>query len=128
MSRDKDKVPDTDEESWAAWRYEFGSPDRNEQDFKELLLISPLHNVNNMSTYPATLLLTTEDDSFIPPQHSYKYLAQLQNIAGQNKEQTNPLLIRILPQTPSSEKTRAREAFSKAVDIFTFIGMHTATK
>lgn len=59
--------------------------------FKNLLSYSPLHNIKEHINYPATLIMTSENDDRVPPFHSYKFAAKLQN----RKSQINPVLIRI---------------------------------
>jgi prolyl oligopeptidase len=68
----------------AFWQNEYGTPG-NEQDFKNLLAYSPVHNVKNGVVYPAVLLVTGKNDDRVPPFNSFKFLAQLQEkSAGAN--------------------------------------------
>ena len=50
----------------------------NYVDFKNLLSYSPLHNLKSEVDYPATLIITSENDDRVPHLHSYKFLASLQ--------------------------------------------------
>jgi prolyl oligopeptidase len=59
--------------------------------FINLLSYSPLHNIKNNIDYPATLIMTSENDDRVPPLHSYKFVAKLQNRAAQK----NPILLRV---------------------------------
>jgi len=69
---------------------EYGNP-QNEEEYHYLLNYSPLHNVKNNVHYPATLITTGMKDDIVPPWHSFKFAATLQNAqAGEN-----PILIRI---------------------------------
>jgi prolyl oligopeptidase len=52
---------------------------------------SPLHNIKDSVNYPATLIMTSEYDDRVPPLHSYKFAAKLQN----RSSQTNPILLRV---------------------------------
>lgn len=56
---------------------EFGSPS-NFEDFINLKSYSPLHNVKKGVKYPNVLLITGDKDDRVPPMHSYKFLAELQ--------------------------------------------------
>jgi len=56
---------------------EFGVP-TNEEDYKNLKSYSPLHNIKDNVKYPNLLLITGADDDRVPPMHSYKFLATLQ--------------------------------------------------
>ncbi len=63
---------------------EYGTSNDSIQ-FKNLLKYSPLHNVKSKVDYPATLLLTAQNDDRVPPFHSYKFLAALQANADNTK-------------------------------------------
>lgn len=58
---------------------EFGQPD-TEEDYKNLKSYSPLHQLKEGVRYPNTLLLTGDSDDRVPPHHSYKFLAKLQEV------------------------------------------------
>ncbi len=60
-------------------------------DFINMLSYSPLHNIKNNINYPAMLILTSENDERVPPFHSYKFAAKLQN----REAQKNPILINV---------------------------------
>ncbi|MBG7631670.1 MAG: S9 family peptidase, partial [Bacteroidetes bacterium] len=67
---------------------EFGSV-KNEIEFKNLLSYSPYHGIDNTINYPSMLIVTGSDDNRVPPYHSYKFAAKLQN----NPSQKNPILL-----------------------------------
>jgi prolyl oligopeptidase len=56
---------------------------KKELDFKNLLSYSPYHNVKKDVNYPTTLIITSENDDRVPPLHSYKFAAALQNRIAQ---------------------------------------------
>jgi prolyl oligopeptidase len=58
--------------------------------FSRLLAYSPLHNIDENISYPAMLIMTSENDDRVPPFHSYKFAAKMQNLASQK----NPVLLR----------------------------------
>jgi prolyl oligopeptidase len=60
-------------------------------DFINLLSYSPLHNIKEDINYPAMLVLTSENDERVPPFHSYKFVAKLQNRTAQK----NPILLNV---------------------------------
>lgn len=74
-----------------AWVVEYGSSERNEEEFKNLLAISPLHNLKEGVSYPATMVLTADHDDRVVPAHSFKYAATLQ----EKHKGSNPVMIRI---------------------------------
>lgn len=61
---------------------EFGTSDIKEE-FEVLKQYSPYHNITHKN-YPAVLVLTSKNDDRVPPFHSYKYIAQLQNKTPEN--------------------------------------------
>jgi len=56
---------------------EFGSVENNDE-YENLKSYSPLHNIKEGVHYPNILLITGENDDRVPPFHSYKFLASLQ--------------------------------------------------
>jgi Serine proteases of the peptidase family S9A len=74
----------------SAWKVDYGSSE-NKEEFNYLLGYSPLHNVMEGTSYPATLITTGDHDDRVVPAHSFKFAAELQ--AKQNGN--NPILIRI---------------------------------
>ncbi len=74
-----------------AWQEEFGYPEENEEDFRNLQGYSPIHNVKEGTAFPPVLIETADHDDRVFPAHSFKYAAALQNAQGG----TEPILIRI---------------------------------
>jgi prolyl oligopeptidase len=72
------------------WVVEYGSSE-NEAQFKNLLAYSPLHNVKQGTSYPATLVTTADHDDRVVPAHSFKFAATLQAA----NYGPNPMLISI---------------------------------
>lgn len=64
---------------------EYGNPE-NELDFKKMMEYSPYHNIKEDVNYPITLIITSENDDRVPPVHSYKFAARLQNRAVQKNK------------------------------------------
>lgn len=62
-----------------SWRADYGDPTQADE-FANLMEFSPLHNVR-ARTYPAIYVLTGDNDQRVPPLHSYKLAATLQNTA-----------------------------------------------
>lgn len=67
---------------------EFGTVNDSTQ-FKNLLSYSPYHNIKKEVDYPSTLVITGDYDNRVPPLHSYKFAAKLQN----NPSQKNPIIL-----------------------------------
>jgi prolyl oligopeptidase len=73
-----------------AWAVEYGSADNADQ-FSYLYKYSPLHNLKDGVSYPATLITTADHDDRVVPAHSFKFAARLQEA----HKGSNPVLIRI---------------------------------
>lgn len=74
------------------WIADYGSSD-NPEEFEAQYAYSPLHNIEEGVSYPATLITTADHDDRVVPAHSFKYAATLQEKAAASSK--NPLLIRI---------------------------------
>lgn len=72
------------------WTVEYGSSD-DEKHFRNLYSYSPLHNLRDGVSYPATLITTADHDDRVVPAHSFKFAATLQ----EKHRGPNPVLIRI---------------------------------
>ena len=72
------------------WAVDYGSSE-DEENFQNLFSYSPLHNLKEGVSYPATLVTTADHDDRVVPAHSFKFIATLQ----QQHAGPNPVLIRI---------------------------------
>ncbi len=75
----------------AGWAFDYGTVDESEEMFHYLLGYSPVHNVREGVSYPATLITTADHDDRVVPAHSYKFAAELQA----KHYGDNPVMIRI---------------------------------
>lgn len=73
-----------------AWAGDYGTVD-DPEEFKALYAYSPLHNIEEGTAYPATLITTADHDDRVVPAHSFKFAAALQHAQGGDA----PILIRI---------------------------------
>jgi prolyl oligopeptidase len=64
--------------SESAWVDEVGSPVASPEQFRWLYAYAPLVAIRKGTDYPATLVMTSENDARVSPAHSYKFAAQLQ--------------------------------------------------
>lgn len=95
---------------------EFGTV-KDSLDFLNLRQYSPLHNIKKEMNYPAMLVMTSENDDRVPPFHSYKFVAALQNRSSQK----NPILMRVEPNAGhGGANSKVTEVDSKS-DMFRFI-------
>ncbi|MEM7083460.1 MAG: prolyl oligopeptidase family serine peptidase [Pseudomonadota bacterium] len=61
-----------------AWSSDYGLSE-NAEEFAALYAYSPVHNVNDDTCYPPTLVTTADRDDRVVPWHSYKFAAELQH-------------------------------------------------
>ena len=78
---------------------EYGNPEK-EEEYKSLLNYSPYNNIKEDVNYPTTLIITSENDDRVPPVHSYKFAAKLQN----RNAQKNPIYLKTLSNSGHSGK------------------------
>ncbi|UCE20587.1 MAG: S9 family peptidase [Gemmatimonadota bacterium] len=99
-----------------AWVSDYGSPD-NPEEFKALYDYSPLHNLKPDTTYPATLVTTSDHDDRVVPAHSFKYAAALQAAhAG-----SAPVLIRIQTKAGHGLGKPTTMRIEEAADVLAFL-------
>ncbi len=104
------------------WVVEYGSSDK-EEDFKNLYAYSPLHNIKDGVSYPATLVTTADHDDRVVPAHSFKFTATLQ----EKQAGSNPVLIRIETRSghgSSSTTKRLEEIADKFAFMFYNMGIN----
>jgi prolyl oligopeptidase len=99
------------------WAVEYGSSDNKEQ-FDYLLKYSPLHNIKEGVSYPATLIMTADHDDRVVPAHSFKFAATLQEKAKKNGA---PLLIRIDSKAGHGAGKPTTKLIEDAADMYSFI-------
>jgi prolyl oligopeptidase len=97
------------------WSVEYGSSD-DEKYFKYLYSYSPLHNIKDGASYPATLATTADHDDRVVPAHSFKFMATLQ----EKNKGPNPVLIRIETRSGHGSSSTTK-AIDEAADKFAFL-------
>lgn len=97
------------------WIADYGSSDDPEA-FRYLYASSPLHNLRDGETYPATLITTADHDDRVVPAHSFKFAARLQAAhAG-----ANPVLIRIETKSGHGSSSLSKQ-IEETADVFAFV-------
>ena len=99
-----------------AWCSEYGNPD-NEKDFQTLYAYSPLHNLKEGTTYPATMITTADHDDRVVPAHSFKFTAALQAAHQGDK----PVLIRIETKAGHGAGKPTAKIIEEATDKWGFL-------
>jgi prolyl oligopeptidase len=107
------------------WIADYGSSEASAEEFKALRAYSPIHNLKNGASYPATLTTTADHDDRVVPAHSFKYAAALQHAQGGS----NPVLIRIDTNSGhgASSTTKAIEQTGD-IDAFIFKNLGVTPK
>jgi prolyl oligopeptidase len=99
------------------WTTEYGSSDSANQ-FPFLYKYSPLHNIKNNVSYPATLITTADHDDRVVPMHSFKFAATLQ----EKQSGPNPVLIRIATnQGHGASGSSLQKDIENMTDLFSFM-------
>jgi len=111
---------------WSTWHHEFGYPKQFRNDFRSNVLLSPLHNVGDLTTYPSVLLSVGEFDRSVPPQHSYRYLAHLQNKLRSKQDNNRPILIRYESIDEQSDPCNC--VYQRTIDVFNFFSSELASE
>ncbi len=100
----------------AGWAYDYGTAEDNKEMFEYLKGYSPVHNVKEGVSYPATLVTTGDHDDRVVPAHSFKFAAELQS----KQTSTNPTLIRIETDAGHGAGTPVSKTIAQYADIFGF--------
>ncbi|MBI4243568.1 MAG: S9 family peptidase, partial [Planctomycetes bacterium] len=99
------------------WATEYGNGTNNEEEFNVIYSYSPLHKIKKNTTYPATYVLTAENDQRVHPAHSFKFVSALQD-ADSGK---NPILLRYETKSGHGHGKPLNKAIEEAADVYTFI-------
>ena len=85
--------------------------------FTKLLDYSPYHNVKENVNYPSMLVVTSDHDDRVPPLHSYKFVAKLQNRSAQR----NPVILKIEKNSGHYGASTMITKVKERADIYGFI-------
>ncbi len=99
------------------WAVEYGSSDKKEQ-FDYLIKYSPLHNIKDNVSYPATMILTADHDDRVVPAHSFKFAATL---LSKPVDESKPILIRIDTKAGHGAGKPTTKLIEDATDMYSFI-------
>jgi len=99
------------------WAPDYGTSDDSKEMFEYLKAYSPLHNLKNGTSYPATLVTTADHDDRVVPAHSFKFAATLQEC---HKGEA-PVLIRIDSKAGHGGGKPMSKVIEEYADIHSFI-------
>jgi len=100
----------------AGWAYDYGTAEDSKEMFTYLKGYSPIHNVKEGVSYPATMITTGDHDDRVVPAHSFKFAAELQ---AKNKG-NNPMLIRIDVNAGHGAGKSVQQTINENADIQAF--------
>ena len=99
------------------WASDYGRSDDSKEMFEYLHGYSPLHNIKDGVTYPATLVLTADHDDRVVPAHSFKFGATLQ----EHQKGNVPVLIRIETNAGHGSGKPIQKILETECDIYSFV-------
>ncbi len=102
------------------WAVEYGSSDFEDQ-FKYIYKYSPLHNLKEGVSYPATMVTTGDHDDRVVPAHSFKFAAQLQKCQAGDA----PVLIRIETNAGHGAGKPTSKRIQESADQYSFLLFNT---
>lgn len=85
--------------------------------FTKLLSYSPYFNIKEEVNYPSMLVVTSDHDDRVPPFHSYKFVARLQNRSAQK----NPVILKVEKNEGHNGASTIITSVKKKADIYGFI-------
>jgi prolyl oligopeptidase len=100
----------------AGWAYDYGTSGQSEEMFQYLKGYSPLHNIEQETHYPATLVTTGDHDDRVVPAHSFKFAATLQ----EKHQGDNPVLIRVETDAGHGAGTPTSKSIALYADVLGF--------
>lgn len=98
------------------WIPDWGSAD-DEEMFPYLFAYSPYHNVKDGTTYPATLILTSDQDDRVHPGQAFKMAARLQEA----NVPSNPILLRVQKKAGHGGAVDISKYIDTSVDQWSFV-------
>jgi prolyl oligopeptidase len=100
------------------WAPEYGDPDVA-GEFAWLWAYSPYHHVVEGTCYPATLVLTGEEDSRVDPAHARKFAAALQWATA--CADGHPVLVRVEARAGHGQGKPTSKQADEAADVHAFL-------
>ena len=99
------------------WVSDYGNAEANPDHFRFMYAYSPLHNIKDGTSYPATLILAADTDDRVLPAHAKKFAAALQ--AANSGE--HPILLRIEMKAGHGVGKPTSKLIEELSDILAFL-------
>jgi len=100
-----------------AWAGEYGDSEDSKQSFDNLFAYSPLHNLDEGISYPATMVTTADHDDRVVPAHSFKFISTLQ----EKHQGENPVLIRVDVDAGHGAGKPTEKIIEEWADVWSFV-------
>lgn len=100
-----------------AWIPEYGASDASADQFHWLFAYSPVHNVKVGTSYPPTLVMTSDHDDRVYPAHSFKFAASLQYAQAGDA----PILLRVESKAGHGAGRPTDKIIDDVADRFAFL-------
>jgi len=100
-----------------AWAGEYGSAEKDKASFENLYSYSPLHNIKEGISYPATMVTTADHDDRVVPAHSFKFISELQK----KHKGENPVLIRVDVDAGHGAGKPTEKTIEEWADVWSFV-------
>jgi len=104
-----------------AWASDYGIASRSKLEFDALSGYSPLHRLQAGTSYPATLVMTSDHDDRVVPAHSFKFAARLQAVSPDNAV----ALLRVEYAAGHGQGKSRTTLIQERTDLLAFIAHHT---
>jgi prolyl oligopeptidase len=99
------------------WISEYGCSSCGNDQFSWLYAYSPYHNLKPGTSYPPTLIVTSDHDDHVFPAHSFKFAARMQaDQAG-----SAPVLLRVQLKAGHGEATNLSQSIELVADEYSFL-------
>ncbi len=100
-----------------AWITDYGSSEASADQFKTLYAYSPYHNVKDGTSYPPTMVMTSDHDDRVYPAHSFKFAAALQHAQAGDA----PILLRVESKAGHGAGRPTEKIIDDVADRFAFL-------
>jgi prolyl oligopeptidase len=100
-----------------AWIPEYGCSSCDSADFNWLYKYSPYANIKAGTSYPPTLIMTSDHDDRVFPAHSFKFAARMQAAQAGSA----PILLRVQQKGGHGGGTMLSQSLDSTADIYAFL-------
>lgn len=102
------------------WTAEYGNAEENADHFAFLYKYSPVHNVKDGESFPATLILSADLDDRVVPMHAKKFAAALQHAQAGDR----PIILRLDTRSGHGHGKPTSKWIEEWADIHAFLMQH----